>query len=502
MKNKKFNLVTALIVLMIIVIIIYFTIRIIFLYFAQYTNLEKFLAILFFFSEVYVMFHAFGYFRGIYQLNHSQESDWPKEQLTEYPPTAILIPARHEPAEILENTIISCYNLSYPNKTIYILDDSTEQKYKEEARQIADKYGCRLFSRNQRHGAKAGIIDDCLKQLTEKYIAIFDVDQNPIGHFLEETISTLEADSKLAFVQSPQFYSNLNDSRIAFAADMQQAVFYEYVCEAKSSCDSMICCGTNVVLRRQALEDVGGFDETTVTEDFATSFKFHAKGWKTLYNNHVNTFGKGPEDLASYFNQQNRWAHGNVSVLKKVIANLLRSPKILKPSQWWEYCVTGSYYLVGWGYIFLIFCPIIYVFFTLPSFFMDPVVYLCTYLPYLILASVLFGSMMKRRNYGYGQVFKGQLLFFLSLPSYLIGSLSALLGIQKRFKITLKAGSKSVSYFSLWPQLSIWIVNLAAIVWGINRFIYDFSAAIFVNVIWITYHFFLFSSVFYFNEVD
>ena len=501
-EKRKPGITQAFAILMIIVMLVYFTVRATFLYFAESTQTEKVFAILFFISEMYVMFHAFGYFGGILRLNQRKMSEPKKVELTEFPFVAILIPARHEPKDVLENTVISCYNLSYRNKIIYILDDSTEQNYKDEARQIAERFGCEIFSRQNRHGAKAGIINDCLKQLTQKYIAIFDVDQNPIGNFFEDTISILEADPKLAFVQSPQYYSNLNESRIAFAADMQQAVFYEYVCEAKSSSDAMICCGTNVVLRREALEDVGGFDETTVTEDFATSFKFHARGWKTHYNNHVNTFGKGPEDLASYFNQQNRWAHGNVSVLRKLIGRILCSPRMLKPSQWWEYFITGSYYLVGWAYIFLIFCPIIYVFFTLPSFFMNPVVYGLTYLPYLILASALFWTQMKNRNYGYRHVFRGQLLFFLSLPSYLLGSGAALLGIRKRFKVTKKLGSHRVSYQALWPQLSILLINLIAIVWGLNRFIYDLSPAIFVNVLWITYHFVLFSSIFYFNNVD
>ena len=52
----------------------------------------------------------------------------------------------------------------------------------------------------------------------------------------------------------------------------------------------------------------------------------------------------------------------------------------------------------------------------------------------------------------------------------------------------------------LWPQLLLWAVNLIAITWGANRFIYDYSPAVIVNLIWITYHFLLLSSLFYFNE--
>ena len=283
-------------------------------------------------------------------------------------------------------------------------------------------------------------------------------------------------------------------------ANMQQATFYESVCEAKSANHAMICCGTNVVLRRQALEDVGGLDETTVTEDFATSFQMHLKGWKTLYYNHVSTFGLGPEDLGSYLSQQNRWAMGNVSVLKKVVARFLKSPRSLSVLQWWEYFITGSYYFVGWAFLFLLMCPIIYIFFDLPSFFMNPVVYGLSFLPYIILSSYIFYFSMRGRNYRSRDIFKGQLLFFLSLPACMRGTLFGLIGVKKGFDVTPKDGSHKISYIKLWPQILLWSVNLMAITWAANRFIYDYSPAVIVNLIWITYHFMILSSLFYFNE--
>ena len=498
--DKNPSLTQALVVLLLISMIVYFVLRAAFVSYAKYGALEKTLGILFLLAEGYVLFHAFGFYTGIYRLNRAKNKEPEIKELSEFPHVSILVPARHEPKNVLEDTITSCYNLSYPSKTIILLDDSSEQKYKDEAEEIANKFNCRLFRREDRHGAKAGVINDCLKTVNDKYIVVFDADQNPIDGFLKSTIAIMESDRDLALVQTPQYYSNLSSSRVALASNMQQAAFYEVVCEAKSASQAMICCGTNVVIRKEALDEVGGFDETTVTEDFATSFQLHQKGWKTLYYNHVSTFGQGPENLGAYLAQQNRWAMGNVEVLKKVIARFFKNPSALKPVQWWEYIVTGSYYLVGWSFLFLLLCPIIYMFFNLPSFFMDPVVYCLSFLPYLILASLIFYLNMKGRNYTPKDVFKGQLLFFVSLPTCMRGTLLALLGIKRGFQVTAKEGSRHVSYLTLWPQLSLWALNLAAIAWGVNRFIYDHSPAVLVNMIWITYHIILLSSVFYFNE--
>ena len=136
----------------------------------------------------------------------------------------------------------------------------------------------------------------------------------------------------------------------------EPTVFYEYICEGKGSNDSMFCCGTNVVFRKKALSEVGGLDESTITEDFATSVKLHTNGWKSLYYNHVYAFGMGPENLTGYFKQQFRWAIGTISVLKKIIWQFVTRPFSLTFAQWWEYFLSSSYYLVGFAFFFLMIC--------------------------------------------------------------------------------------------------------------------------------------------------
>ncbi|MBN1787664.1 MAG: glycosyltransferase [Sedimentisphaerales bacterium] len=497
---KNNNLYQALGITIIISVIVYLVMRTVFTAYAGYRPIEKVLAVILLFSEMYVMLHSLAYFIGILKINRTVKTEHPGAALTEFPLVDILIPSRHEPKDVLENTVVACYNLAYPAKIIHILDDSSEQSYKDEAEEIAKEYGCKLFRRQTRHGAKAGIVNDCLKTCSGKYVAIFDADQNPINGFLTTLISILETDENLALVQTPQYYSNLSSNKVARGANMQQAIFYENICEAKSLNGAMMCCGTNVVIQRSSLDAVGGFDESTVTEDFATTLQLHLKGFKTLYYNHIGTFGQGPQDIGSYLAQQNRWSLGGAAVLKKVIKKLFTHPSAMRFIQWWEYIISCTYYLSSWAFLMLLLCPIIYLFFGVPSFFMNPLIYGLTFVPYLLLSTNMFYTSMINRNYKIKDLLKGQALFFIAMPVYLKSSALGLCGIRGSFHVTSKAGSTRVSYLKLWPQITLWLIALAAIVWGINLFVYTRSVAAIVNTIWIIYYFAFSTSIFYFNE--
>lgn len=499
-EKDKLSLFQAGVLLAVATAAFYLITRAVFISFAGYSTFEKVVGITFFLSELFIMLHGISFFWGMFRLSMQKNSQPPPADDKATPAVAILIPARHEPQEILENTISSASDISYPNKNIYLLDDSSIEEYKEQAQKIADKYGCKLFRRQNRHGAKAGVINDCLRQLDEKYVAVFDVDQAPMDIFLSRTVPVLEANPELAFIQTPQYYSHLTPSKVSHGANMQQAIFYEYVCEFKNIEKIAMCCGTNVIFRTEAVLDVGGFDEDTVTEDFATSLKLHSRGWKSIYDKRVGAIGQGPLNLSSYLAQQNRWAQGTVEVFKKIIKTLLRTPSALKPIQWIEYFTTGSYYLVSWAYLFLIILPAVYVFFSVPSFFMNPFVYGLTYVPYLIFSKYAFYSNMRKLDYTYPQIWQGQFLLFISLPEILMATFAGLVGVKSSFKITDKESVSHVPYNRLWPQIVLCMVNLCAIMWGVSRFFYERNMAVLVNCAWVTYHFLLTSSVFYFNE--
>ncbi len=477
----------------------YIVSRAIFLFFADYSFFERLFGMLFFSAEVFVIFHGVGYFSNV--LAQKALRDAPRKTLSDDEPSvAILIPARHEPKDVVIRTVLACSNLNYRKKTIYLLDDSSIPEYKEEAREIAEEYGVRLFTRKDNRGAKAGMLNDVCKILDQKYLVVFDADQNPMPGFLKLTIPYLEADDKLAFVQTPQFYTNTTASPVAFISNVQQAVFFEYICEGKSGKDSMFCCGTNFVLRKKAIDDIGGFDETSVTEDVATTLRLHERKWKSLYVKKAYAFGMAPEDLGSYFMQQNRWAMGNIQLFKKILKGLFTGFRSLKPIQWFEYFVTSTYYFVGWAYLFLLAAPLLYIYFNVPSYFMDPSVYVLTFVPYFVFSLVVFYSGMSQRNYSRSIIFKAQMLGIITIPVYMRAAVLGLTNKKRKFQVTPKNGARTIPYSALWPQLLFWGVHLSALSWGALRFYYELSPALAVNMVWVGYHFIMFSSMFYFNR--
>jgi cellulose synthase (UDP-forming) len=319
--------------------------------------------------------------------------------------------------------------------------------------------------------------------------------------FLTPLIPMLEGKPDVAFVQTPQFYHNTDrkTNPVSFGAGKQQAVFYEYICESKGIKESMFCCGTNVVFRREALMSVGGFDEAYITEDMATSVKLHIAGWKSLYYNHVGTFGMGPEALSEYFKQQARWSRGSFGVLRKVIASFIKNPTSMTINQWIEYVLSGSYYLVGVAFFILMLSPIIYIIFDIPSFFIKPDIYITVFVPYFALSMGVFYITLRQRNYRMQDLFIGQMLTCITFPVYMKSAFLGLLGMQGSFGITLKGKTKCMPYIYLWPQITMILLNFVALVWGLNRFYYERNFSVLVNCFWVTYHFLIMSSIFYFN---
>jgi cellulose synthase (UDP-forming) len=345
-------------------------------------------------------------------------------------------------------------------------------------------------------------MDGTARREQEKYIAIFDADMNPFPDFIEPLVAVLERNPRMAFVQTPQYYTNFESNRIARASGLQQAVFYEYICEGKSIKDAMFCCGTNVIFRREALMDVGGFDESSVTEDFATSFKFHLKGWHSSYLNKACAFGMGPEDLGGYFKQQFRWCLGTVGLFRKMLLKFLKAPGQLPAAKWLEYFLSGTHYFIGWAFLVMLICPVLYLFFRVPSYFASPKTYFLAYSPYFLLAVLSFLWTLKVRDYRVKDILLGTLLIPVAFPIYIRASLLALLGVKGKFTITPKGGSSALPLVALWPQIGMAVLSLAALVWGADRLYYEGRNvwAVIINGLWCAYNFFALSLVFYFNN--
>lgn len=419
------------------------------------------------------------------------------------PRVTCLIASFNEPPEVLEETVAAVLALDYPDKDVVLLDDSTRELNRQAAHDIARKYGVRCVQRTNRRGFKAGAINDFLPETNAEFLAFFDADALPAPHFLRDIVPQLEDNAKLGWVQTPQFYANTSASYTAMAAARQQNVFYEYICEGKSRSHAAFCCGTNVVFRKSALEEVGGFDESSVTEDFATSFALHLRGWDSLYVNRVYVHSLAPETLGAYFTQQSRWAFGSLGTFGRIVRAFCANPRALKAGQWWEYFLSATYYWVGLANLIFLLMPIVTLFFGVKPLRQDALTYGLVLTPYLLWTMHGFYAGMEARGWKAGETVLGQQIGFLSFPTHIAAGISALLGRKRAFGVTPKNARGRTSYLSLWPQLGMLGLSAVACGWGLSRYFGGYerdTLAALVNSFWAGFHVWMLGSVFRLNR--
>ena len=262
------------------------------------------------------------------------------------PPDAVvdvLIPTYNEPVAIVEPTVAAATRLCGAAVRIAVLDDGN----RPEIAAMAHRHGVRYLRRTVRSGAKAGNLNHALALTDAPYVLVLDCDHVPRPELLERTVPHL-ADAQVAFVQTPQYYANHDDSGIAAAAWSQQALFFGPIATGKDAMGAMFCCGTNVLFRRTALVAAGGFPESSLTEDFELSVHLQEHGWSSVYVPEVLASGLGPEDLPSYASQQQRWARGCLGGIRTVLRSTLRwrlKVQYLLSSMWFLTGLTALVYL-------------------------------------------------------------------------------------------------------------------------------------------------------------
>lgn len=223
----------------------------------------------------------------------------------------VVIPARDEPFHTLRRSVQTAAQLDWPVVRVLLVDNSVTEAGHATCESLAAQYSVEHLTVANR-GGKAAALNDALAVCgdTSPILAVFDADQSISPAFLSVLVPQLMADKGLAFVQSAQAYDNTADSLVSRAADQQEKLLYDAIAGGRGGLGRAPCCGTNFVMRTSSLADVGGWDETTVSEDQVTAFHMHRRGWRSRYHREILSVGMGPTDLSSYWKQQYRWAHG------------------------------------------------------------------------------------------------------------------------------------------------------------------------------------------------
>ncbi len=229
-------------------------------------------------GEIFHLWQLLTYIYTVWDTSYMPASD-PKFQ----EPVDVFITVTGEPVDIVEETVRAALAIEYPTFRIYILNDGYVAK-KDNWREIealAKDLGVGCITRKIPGGAKAGNINNALRETRSPFVAVFDADHVPHPDFLKKTMGYFH-DPRMGYVQSPQYYKNQGLNEVTQGAWEQQALFFGPICKGKNRSNSATMCGTNMVIRRETLAQVGNICEDSIAEDFVTGLFIHAKKMEIL----------------------------------------------------------------------------------------------------------------------------------------------------------------------------------------------------------------------------
>jgi cellulose synthase (UDP-forming) len=425
---------------------------------------------------------------------------WPRPQPqlepTEDPtrrPIFVFIPTLNEGVGILRPTIDGCiaardrYLEQYPGAavTIVICNDGrvAGSPVWEEVEALAREVAVSCVSRTQPGGAKAGNIENARQAVHatgDALLAVFDADQVPKPEFLLKTVPPF-ADAKVGWVQTGQYYANLANP-VSRWADDQQSMFYNLLCPGKAAMNAAFICGTNVVLRAAALDEIGGLPQDSVTEDFAASIRLHPR-WRSIYLTDVLATGLGPLDLPSYFRQQGRWALGTLGVLRTNWRDILLPRRHgLRLSQRAQYFLACTHYLCGVRDLIYLVSPLLFIATGVPAVHSASLTqYLLHFIPYAglgLLAMWYAGSGVMGP--------RGIIVGFGSFPALLESLLAVVLNRKRGFAATSKKHQGRASLLHVCVHLVLLGLCVVCLVWAtVTKG--EQATSLFISVMWIVY---------------
>jgi cellulose synthase/poly-beta-1,6-N-acetylglucosamine synthase-like glycosyltransferase len=281
----------------------------------------------------YVM--IFLHRRSRVRMLHHDESVWKAWVPTDsgLPHVTVQLPIYNE-RYVIQRLIEAVVRLHYPRDRmeIQVLDDSTDGTAAIAARLVQHyrQAGFNMVLRHRQHrqGYKAGALKEGLAIAKGEFVAIFDADFVPEADFLLQTLPFFQ-DPRVAMVQGRWGHVNRDYSPLTLAQSF--GIDGHFWVEQSARCWSglfMNFNGSGGIWRRQAIDDAGGWQADTLTEDLDLSYRAQLRGWRLKFVPHVVCPAEIPVQISSLQNQQHRWAKGSIQTAKKLIPQILKAEKL------------------------------------------------------------------------------------------------------------------------------------------------------------------------------
>lgn len=248
----------------------------------------------------------------------------PSRELTSTPFISILVPAHNE-SRVIVKTIESLLQLNYPHDQyeIIVINDNSSDNSRELLEGIQAARPGRNFTIINTDSTiggkgKSNALNIGLKKAKGEYIAVYDADNTPEADALRYLVAEIENDETLGAVIGKFRTRNRNVNLLTRFINVETLSF-QWMAQAGRWELFNLCTipGTNFVIRRSILDEIGGWDEKAMAEDTELSFRIYAMGYKIKMMPHSVTWEQEPQTLKVWFRQRVRWVKGNLYVLLK-----------------------------------------------------------------------------------------------------------------------------------------------------------------------------------------
>jgi cellulose synthase (UDP-forming) len=345
------------------------------------------------------------------------------------------------------------------------------------------------------HHAKAGNLNYAIfsGETSGEFILTLDADHIPKPQFLKRVLPYFYTynlfngkyeQNRIAFVQTPQDFYNIPPGD---PFGHRASLFYGPLQQGKDGMNAAFYTGTNAVLRREALINVGlqyfadeyskdekrldefqlvgGVSSNSITEDMNTAMRLHSAGWKSVYHHELLAEGLAPDDLSSTLKQRLRWAQGTIQVL------IRENPLTKSGLTFWQrlqYFKTMYSYFSGFATLVFIACPIIYFFTEIVPVKAYGSDFALHFFPAFIINRLTF--LAATWGIPASEVWRSEQYAIALFPLLIQAVWSVFTGQKINFQVTPKQRQSGIYLRMVWPQLVVFALTILGMMWSLYRF--------------------------------
>ena len=453
------------------------------------SGLDLFFGVLLLLAEVYAFaVMVLGYFQVCWVLDR-KPAPLPDDRAV-WPHVDIFIPTYNESIDVIKPTVYAALNMNWPAEKlhVYILDDGSRPAIADFAKVVGAGY----IMREEHNHAKAGNINHAMTVTNGEFIVIFDCDHVPSNDFLVSTMGWLVKDKNIALVQTPHhFYSpdpfekNLHLER---AVPIENSLFHDFIQKGNDTWNATMFCGSSAVMRRAALEEIGGIAVETVTEDAHTSLKLNRRGWSSAFIDRPLASGLSTETLSAHIGQRIRWARGMIQIFR--VDNPLLGKGLTLPQR---LCFFNAmlHFLHGAPRIIFLLAPLPYMFADIYIIYATAAAVFAYVVPHMV--HTAFTNQILQKGYRYpflSGVYETILSWYILIPT----TVALIFPHYGTFNVTAKGGTigeKYLDWHISWPYLVLILLNVIGLGIGINKALFDPNPeylTLVINLGWIAYN--------------